>query len=184
MTMGKRFKRYAAIGMIVLLVICAVAAQAEKAVSGPGGPEAPVIYIPAPKAGGFVWHGGSGDDRKVKVTSIIGDQKGLERFAYSVTSNDEKIKYCVPSVKAGSISVSESKKAAMKMVGSGDAQECRIYFDKDFEFVYEPRFEKGAKVFEDEICLDFYGENGQWICKKAKSLFIGMNIPAYEYDAG
>ena len=177
--MGKYFKRYAALGFAVVLLACAAVAQAEKTSST----QAPVIYIPAPKPGGFVWHGEGGGEAKVEVTINADEPSSTARHSYLVTSLDKEIRYCVPSVKAGSISVSGSPKAAMKMVGTGDRQECRIYFDTKFEFVYEPRFEKGKRVFADEIRLDFYGGDGQWICEKSAGVYIVESLtPPGGYD--
>ncbi len=166
--MVKEFKRYAALSLVILLVVCALAAQAENVVSKPGDM--------AGQDDGVFRYRENGAEEKVDVT-LIEEEQMPERFSYHVTSHDAKIKYCVPSARMGSISVGESNAAEMKLVLIGGKQECRIYFDREFEFVYEPSIGIGTKAFGDEIQLDFYLENGQWICKKTVSLSFGFDIP-------
>jgi hypothetical protein len=171
--MKKRFKRYMAFGLAVLMIVCAAAAQAESMVSMPGDQ--------AGQDDGVFRYRENGAEEKVDVT-MIEEGQSPGRFTYHVTSHDAKIKYCVPSVRMGSISVVQSPEAVMKLVSSGGKQECRIYFYGNFELVYEPFFGKETKGFGDEIQLDFYLDNGQWICKKTVALCIGLDIPPDNRD--
>jgi hypothetical protein len=166
--MKKSFKRYASFGLIILLIVCTLAAQAESIVSKPDDPTG--------RDDGVFKYRERGAEEKVDVT-MIEEGQSPGRFTYQVTSHDEKIKYCVPGAMFGSISVVQSPAAEMKLVSIGGKQECRIYFYGDFKLVYELYIGKGMKNFGDEIQLDFYLENGQWVCKKLVSLGFGLDIP-------
>lgn len=171
--MEKKFKEYVALGLAVLLIVCAFYAQAES-----------VGFKPGDRSGqddGVFRYRENGAEEKVDVT-MIEEGQSPGRFTYLVTSHDTNIKYCVPSARMGIISVVQSPEAEMKLVTSVGKQECRIYFCGNFKLAYEPFFGAKAKGFGDEMQLDFYLDNGQWICKKTVALGIGLNIPPDNHD--
>jgi hypothetical protein len=173
--MNKKFTRVAAFGLVILLIGCVLAAQAESIVAKPG-----------EKTGqddGVFRYRERGAEEKVDVT-MIEDGQWPDRYIYQVASHDEKIKYCVPSARMGSISVVQSPAAEMKLVSIGGKQECRIYFNGDFKLVFEPYIGIGMKVFGDEIEMDFYLDNGQWICKKTVTAAGGFNLPPDNRNIG
>lgn len=162
--MKKRFNRVTAFGLAILLAACNMAAHAENAGDRAGQDDGVFRYRE------------NGAEENVDVT-MIEEGQSPGRFTYQVACHDEKIKYCVPSARMGSISVIQSPAAEMKLAAAYGRQECRIYFYGDFKLVYEPYIGNGTRIIGDEIQLDFYLENGQWICKKTVTAAGGFNLP-------